>query len=75
MDFTFLGTERDGAAIVCYFEIEKINRAKTIEVANNVLFELYDDQSNLVHITYNEPVKSVRLTREKPFEVFMFGEN
>ena len=74
-DFNFLGSETDGAAIVCYFEIEKINKAKTIEVANDVMFELYDDQSNLVHITYNEPVKSVRLTHEKPSEVFMFEKN
>ena len=60
----FLGFERDDPAVICYIEIENIKKFKTIEVRNEVIMDLYDDQSNIVHVTYKGPVKSVRLMRD-----------
>jgi hypothetical protein len=68
----FLGVERDDPAVVCYIEIENIKKFKTIEVRNEVIMDLYDDQSNLVHVTYKGPVKSFRLLSDKPTEVIIF---
>ena len=67
-----LGYEKEDAALICYIEIEKIPMFKTLEVFNDIITETWDDQSNLVHITYKSPVKSVRLTRDKPIETFTF---
>ena len=68
----FLGFEKEDISIVSYIEIENVKKLKTIEVFNDIIIEIHDDQSNLVHITYKSPVKSTRLTRENTTEVFKF---
>ena len=65
-----LGHETEDVAIICYIEIENIKKVKSIEVFNDVITEIHDDQSNLVHVTYKGPVKSARLVKDKPSEVF-----
>jgi hypothetical protein len=68
----FLGFEREDVSLVCYIEIENVKKLKALEVMNDVVTEIHDDQSNLVHVTYKGPVKSVRLTRDKTSEIFKF---
>jgi hypothetical protein len=68
----FLGFEKEDISIVSYIEIESVKKLKTLEVFNDLVTELHDDQSNLVHVTYKSPVKSTRLTRDNPKEVFTF---
>jgi len=68
----FLGFEREDPAVICYIEIENVKKFKTIEVKNEVIMETHDDQSNLIHITYKGPVKSLRLMRDKSSDVLTF---
>ena len=68
----FLGFEKEDISIVSYIEIESVKKLKTLEVFNDLVTELHDDQSNLVHVTYKSPVKSTRLTRDNPKEIFTF---
>lgn len=68
----FLGFEREDPAVICYIEIENVKRFKTIEVKNEVIMETHDDQSNLIHVTYKGPVKSLRLMRDKSSDVLTF---
>jgi hypothetical protein len=67
-----LGHEIEDVAVVFYIEIENVKKIKSLEVHNDVIMETHDDQSNIVHVTYKGPVKSVRLLRDKPSEVFKF---
>jgi hypothetical protein len=69
-----LGTEKEEVALICYIEIRNIKKVKTFEVTNTVITEIHDDQSNLVHITYKGPIRSVRLMRDKPTEIFTFNK-
>lgn len=69
----FLGHEKEDISIVSYIEIENVKKLKMIEVFNDIITEIHDDQSNLVHVTYKEPIKSARLTRENVSEVFTFA--
>jgi hypothetical protein len=69
-----LGMEREDPALVCYIEIEGVKKFKTIEVKNDFIMETHDDQSNIVHVTYKGPVKSMRLTRSNPVGSFTFTE-
>lgn len=62
----YLGHEREGEAMLCYIQVSNVKKWKTIEVLNSVITELYDDQSNLVHVTVNDEVKSLRLMRDNP---------
>src|ERR1041384_8065293 len=64
----FLGFEQEDISIVSYIEIENVKKLKTIEVFNDIITEIHDDQSNLVHVNYKSPVKSARLTRENTRE-------
>jgi len=61
--FTLLGNENEGDAFVFYIEVPKIKKWKTLKVRNSVLMDTHDDQSNLVHVTVGEEVKSLRLTK------------
>ena len=67
-----LGHEIEDVAVVFYIEIENVKKIKSLEVRNDIIMETHEDQSNIVHITYKGPVKSVRLLRDKPSEVFKF---
>ncbi len=68
----FLGMETEDIAFICYIEIENVKKVKTLEVFNDTITEVHEDQSNLVHVTYKSPIKSARLMRDKPSEVFKF---
>ena len=68
----YLGHEVDGLAIICYIEIPNIKKLKTVEPMNDVIMETHHDQSNLVHITYKEKLKSLRLVRDKPSDILTF---
>jgi hypothetical protein len=68
----YLGSEQEDVALVCYLVVEKIKRWKTILVMNNSIQETHSDQSNLVHVTWGEKVKSLRLTRERPEQELVF---
>lgn len=63
--FNYLGHERDGDAFVFYIEVAKVKKWKVIEVRNSVLTEQFDDQSNLVHVTVHETVRSLRLHKDE----------
>jgi len=69
----FLGHEKEDISFVCYLEIENVKKLKSIEVFNDIITEIHEDQSNLVHVNYKSPVKSVRLTRETNSEIFTFS--
>jgi hypothetical protein len=66
----FLGHEVEEVAIVCYIEIENVRKVKVLEIFDDMITETWDDQSNLIHLTFHGPVKSARLMRDKPMEVF-----
>lgn len=68
----FIASEVEDLAILCYVEITGIKKLKTVEVLNDVIMETHTDQSNLVHVTYKEKVKSIRLVRTEPVKVVSF---
>jgi hypothetical protein len=62
----YLGHEIEGDAILCYIQASNVKKWNEIEVMNSMITELYDDQSNLVHVTVKDKVKSLRLMRDNP---------
>lgn len=63
---TYLGHEREGEAFIFYLEVENVRKWETIQVRNSIITELFDDQSNLVHVSVQDVVRSLRLTRHTP---------
>ncbi|MFN3839221.1 MAG: DUF6702 family protein [Cyclobacteriaceae bacterium] len=62
----FLGTQAEDDALLCFIQVRGVKKWKTIEVMNSVITETYDDQSNLVHVTVGETVRSLRLMKNNP---------
>jgi hypothetical protein len=69
---TLLGHEREGEAFIFYIEVSNVKKLKSIQVFNSIITETHDDQSNLVHVTVNGAVKSLRLTRNTPADKLTF---
>lgn len=68
----YLGHETESEAMLCYIQVSNIKKLETIEVFNSVITELYDDQSNLVHVTVRGNIKSLRLMRDNPLGTLTF---
>jgi hypothetical protein len=71
-DHHYLGHEVDGEAFVFYIQVSKVKKWKSIFVLNDILIDQFEDQSNLVHVTVVEEVKSLRLTKNARSGVLSF---
>lgn len=70
----YLGHEVEGEAILCYIQIAKVKKWKTIGVRNDVIQEIHDDQSNLINVTVDGVVRSLRLMKNKASGEITFGK-
>ncbi len=68
----YLGQEVEGQAYICYILAPGIRNWSTCEVTNRILFELYDDQSNIVHVTAGGATRSRRLMPDNHTGTFSF---
>ena len=68
----YLGNEREADTFIFYIEVTNVKKWKTIQIQNDILTEVFDDQSNLVHVTVRDEVKSLRLTRDTPTDKITF---
>jgi hypothetical protein len=62
-ELQFLGSEEDREVMWCYLEIEKVKKLKLIKISNNLLFEIWADQENIIHFRAFGKAKSARLYR------------
>lgn len=68
----YLGHEKEGDAFIFYIEVDKVKKWTTIQIQNDIIMEMYDDQSNIVHVTSNEIVRSLRLTTRRSIDQLTF---
>lgn len=68
----YLGHELDDLAFIFYIEVPNVRKWKNIQIQNDIIMETYDDQSNLVHVTVGETVRSLRLTKNNPVDNLKF---
>jgi len=71
-NFNFLGSEVEGDARWCYFEIVGVEIVKEAEVTNVVLMEMFEDQQNIIHFKANDELKSYKLDKDDKFKIFSF---
>lgn len=67
-----IGFERDNDAIYSFFEVDGIASVKKIDISNKVLFDLFDDQTNVMHVTVGGARKSGKLEYPKTEASFSF---
>jgi hypothetical protein len=60
----YLGHEVEDDAMIVYAYAPGVKKLSSIEVFHSTITELYDDQSNLVHVTVGDKTRSMRLMRD-----------
>ncbi len=60
----FIGKKYENDVTVCYLEITGVERVTALEIENAILYELEEDQQNLVHVKINDQRKSLLLVKE-----------
>lgn len=60
--FNFVGKEYDGDIVRCYLEVEHVRYIETFSITNTVLFDLQEDQQNIIKTNINAKNKSLILT-------------
>lgn len=71
--FKFLGKEYKDDIVYCYLEIENISKINTIEIKNEILFDLYKDQQNILRTKINGEDKSFILIPQNNKAVLNFN--
>ena len=61
VNLEFVGFEKENDAIWSYFQAPAPIAPKKIEIKNNILYEAYDKQINLMHVSVGGNRKSTRL--------------
>lgn len=56
--FKFIGKEYKDDITYCYLEIENVSSIKSFSITNDVLFDMFDDQQNIVRTHINDKNKS-----------------
>lgn len=62
LKINYVGYEEDSESVNVFLESEKVENPKKVEAAVSFLYNLFDDQINLVHIIVNGDRKSEKLT-------------
>jgi hypothetical protein len=58
---SYLGFEMDGAAVNTYLQGEGITAVKKIEAVNSLMYDMFDDQISIMHVTVSGKRKSTKL--------------
>lgn len=69
----FIGKEYEDDIIYCYLEIENIKAIKSFEITNQILFDLFDEQQNIVRTNINSKNKSFILISQNDKGVLNFN--
>lgn len=72
VDFDFIGEEYDYDIMKCYLEIQGVNSINSFEITNKVLFDLIQEQQNIIKTKINSKQKSFILTVKDTIAVLNF---
>ena len=72
-NMVYIGKEYDTDIVKCYLEIEEVEHVEIFEVSNTVLFDVFEDQQNIVKTKMNSKQKSMILFPQKDSAVLKFN--
>ncbi len=70
--FEFVGSEKETDATWSYFQVSNIASVKKLEVMNSMLYETFEGEINLMHVTVSGNRKSLKLNSPDTNAVFDF---
>jgi len=69
VDFKYIGKQYDVDIVNVYIEVPNIKNPKTIEVEYKILFELFSEQQNIIHVKSDGYRRSLVLDKDNPKEM------
>ena len=66
----YIGNEIEDDAMWCYIEFKGVKKFKSLKIKSSVLIETFEDQANIIHFTYGEYEKSIKLDKIKTTGTF-----
>lgn len=60
----FIGKKYDDGIMHCYLELENVESISTFQIQNKVLFDMFDDQKNVIRTNINGKNKTVVLNAQ-----------
>ncbi|WP_445956334.1 DUF6702 family protein [Yeosuana sp.] len=73
MNLVFIGKEYDVDIMMCYLEIENVKKITSIEITDQVLFETFDNQQNMIKTKIYSKLKSFLLNQNNKVAVLNFN--
>lgn len=73
VSFTFIGKEYEDDIVYCYMEVSDIESISSFEITNQILFDAFEDQQNIVRAKINSKNKSFMLTAHNETGVLNFN--
>ncbi len=61
---SFIGKKYDNDIVICYLEIENVSSIETFEIKNKVLYDMFEEQKNIVRTFINNQNKTFVLIPE-----------
>ncbi len=67
-----IGSEQEAEATWCYFQADNIPVVKRIDISNSLLYDGFDQQINIMHVTVGGIRKSTKVNCPDPNAYFEF---
>lgn len=68
----FVGFERESEAIWSYYQVSNVSAPKRMDINNRILYESFEEQINLLHVTVNGQRQSTKLNNPSSAVTFNF---
>ena len=70
--FEFVGHEREEESVWSYLQVANTTAPKKIEITNNILYDAFDQQINIMHVSVGGNRKSAKLNYPETVAKFEF---
>ena len=57
----FVGSEKEADGTWCYFQVNDVGSVKKMDIMNNLLYDNFEQEINIMHVTVGGEKKSTRL--------------
>jgi uncharacterized protein with ACT and thioredoxin-like domain len=66
--YHYLGKEYESDMAFIYIEVENVTSIQSIEIRDEMLFDVFPDQKNIIKLFINDTKKTFLLTPDKKFD-------
>ena len=69
---SFVGYEKEDIVVYSYLQVDNITSLKMIQVTNTIMHDMFDDQTEIIHVIVNGKRKSTKLDYPASEVTFQF---